>query len=117
MQQQPDDPDECITLNDYSFKAPEQAMNKEQCIAELDFDGEVEYEGLQLRVRSSDYLTARNKLEQIRKFLSNTGNFDSEDGVYEYSVLQKTGVIPLGEDEGNNRQVLSVSFMATRTKY
>lgn len=113
--QMPAEPDNVVTLLDYGLNMPEQVMNKQQCIDNgLPF--EVEYKGIQVKVRSTDYLTAYEKIEEIRLNLANTGNFDSADGIYEYNVLQKTPVIPLGEDEANAREIISVSFMATRTK-
>lgn len=113
--QMPAEPDNVVTLLDYGLKNPEQHMNMTQCEDE-GLPVEVEYKGVQVKVRSTDYLTAYKKLEEIRLNLKNTGNFDSEDGVYQYNVLQKTPVIPLGEDETNNREIISVSFQATRTK-
>ncbi len=113
--QMPSEPDNVVTLLDYGLKMPEQVMNQQQCI-DNDLPVEVEYKGVQVKVRSTDYLSCYEKLEEIRKNLKNTGNFDSEDGIYEYNLLQKTPVIPLGEDEANDREMMTVSFQATRTK-
>jgi len=111
----PAEPDDVVTLLDYGLKNAEQVMNKEQCIAAgLPF--EVEYKGVQVKVRSKDYLSAYEKIESIRVNLANTGNFDSEDGIYQYNLLQTTPIIPLGEDEDNEREIITVTFQATRTK-
>lgn len=108
--QQPANPDNVITLYDFGFK------NNEPCMNSNGLEGEVEYKGLQVKVRCSDYETGYLKAEEIRQNLGNTLNFDSFDGIYEYNLLQKTDIIPIGEDDGNNREAFTQNFQATRTK-
>ena len=107
---QPATPDNTITLYDFGLK------NNEPCMNRLGVQSEVEYKGVQVKVRCKDYESGYAMMEEIRENLANTGNFDSFDGKYEYNLLQKTDIIPIGEDDGNHRQQFTQNFQATRTK-
>ena len=105
---QPDKPNNVITIADTDVRSTTHLINK---IGTDAAETRVEYPGIQIRVRSPQYVDAYSKINEVINALANIEKFTASG--FEYlSIYIQGGILPLGEDE-KARNIFSANFMVT----
>lgn len=95
----PDKPDTCITLSEYAGDPPE-------------IIGEIEHPGLQVRVRSKSYVTARTTLKDIEDELHTLAN-QILSGTKYLSIFAVQSAVPLGRDSQGRTEIVQ-NYIVTK---
>jgi hypothetical protein len=110
----PAQPTNVVALFDTVVRQPSFSINRtheDVCTS----SGLVEYPGLQIRCRASEYESAYQKARDVQCVLANRKPFFSADGQFRYlTIYQQSGFLPIGEDD-KTRHIFAVNFMAVRT--
>ena len=108
---EPNTPDNCITIYDTAFTDD----------GRVNIDGELQYhEGLQIRVRSVDYLTGWQKMDAIRTAISMSVSYlvvAVEGENYLVICYAKIGnILPIGTEQTSKRQLFTLNLVSSVTK-
>lgn len=114
---EPEKPDSVISIFDSPVRAPQIPMDStvtKDGSPDKHRKGFVEFAGVQLRVRSKEYVASYAKAEQIRKALANRGVFLSLDNSAKYlNIEMQSDPLAVGEDD-KTRFIFSLNIVATR---
>ncbi len=89
---QPDKPDNCVTLFEYSGDPPDHSR-----------DSRIDRPGLQVIARNTSYVDGRQKLQQIQNLIDGL-NGVTINGTRYISIFANQSPMPLGKDESGRME-------------
>lgn len=98
----PETPDNCVALFEYAGEPPEVATD-------------IEYPGLQVRVRNTSYSAARVKIDAVYALLHTLANTTLSGTKYLSIFAVQSSPVPLGRDS-SNRVDLAQNYKVTKVR-